>query len=59
MKNIMKNKLRIKINKELTKAKNIRYAILMTDGKKSFDMRKDLEKQDKKVNFFKNINNYL
>lgn len=55
----MKSKIRIKINKETEKSKNLREAILITEGKKSFEMRKDLEKQDKKVDFYKKLSLYL
>lgn len=55
----MKNKLRVKLLREIQKAKNIRSAILMTDGVKSFEMRLYLQKQNKKVDFIKKFNLYL
>lgn len=55
----MKNKIRIKINKESQKSKNLREVILITEGNKSFEMRKFLQKQDKKVDFLKKLSLYL
>lgn len=55
----MKNKIRIKICQESDKAKKIRSALLECDNQRSFELRNELNKQDKKIDFYKKLNNYL
>ena len=55
----MKSKIRIKICQESDKAKKIRSAILECNKERSFELRKELSKQDKKIDFYKKLNDYL
>lgn len=56
---MIKQDLRIKICQESDKMKKIRNVLFSCSEEQSFKLRKELNKQDKKVDFLKKISNYL
>ena len=54
-----KSDIRIKLLKEVTKAKKLRELKLACDNEQSFEILKASEEQDKKVDFLKKISKIL